>query len=243
MASTTVKSWSISKLHDYEKCPRFFQLRHVERIPDPRPSKAADRGTEIHNAAEYFVKGEGPMIKEMYTFATEFQHLRNLFTAGQVSLEGEWGFDDAWNPCDYKTAWLRMKLDASVYSPDWDMVIDYKSGKRFGNEMKHADQVTLYALGKFMRDPDLNLVKTELWYLDVDDIAKTQFTRQQAMKFWPRMDERARKMCSDNRFTPKPNIMSCKYCPYKPEPEGTGDCKVGVLSTTFPARFSNNPKG
>ena len=86
MASTTVKSWSISKLHDYEKCPRFFQLRHVERIPDPRPSKAADRGTEIHNAAEYFVKGEGPMIKEMYTFATEFQHLRNFIQNGFISF-------------------------------------------------------------------------------------------------------------------------------------------------------------
>lgn len=236
MASPTIKAWSISKLHDYEKCPRYAQLKHIERIPDPRPSTAADRGTAIHNAAEYFVKSEGPMIKEMYNFATEFQHLRNLYTSGQVSLEGEWGFDDAWNPCAYKTAWLRMKLDASVYNPEWDMVIDYKSGKRFGNEIKHGDQVTIYALGKFMRDPELEVVKTELWYLDVNDIAKTQFTRQQAMKFWPRMDERARKMCADNRFVPRPNIMSCKYCPYKPEPEGTGDCPVGVLSTTFPVR-------
>ena len=109
-------SWSFSKLGDFEKCKKYFWLKHEQKVPEPKrplpPGKsehANDRGSRIHDAAEHFVDGTGPFIPEMRKFEQEFNQLKHLFTLGKVSLEGEWGFDEDWEIAPWKGAWLRMK--------------------------------------------------------------------------------------------------------------------------------------
>ncbi len=236
----TIRSWSHSRINDFEKCPQLAFLKYVKKIPEPeRPLPAGktehanDRGTRIHVALEDYVQGRTKDIpREASTFRNELTALRSLFDAGKVSIEGEWGFDRAWEPTDWRTAWLRMKLDALVFlSPYEAVAIDYKTGRQFGNEVKHGEQLMLYQLASFLRYPELEVVHTELWYLDHDGLTCRTFTRDQGLRFKKNWDMRGNNMTTTTKFEPKPNRWSCQWCPYgKPEngfPNGTGDCAAG----------------
>jgi hypothetical protein len=107
-----IKSWSYSKLIDFEQCRYRAKLKHIDRVPEQK-SEAADRGTAIHQLAEDFVIGKIKVLPtELRRFEDEFFVLLREHKAKRVSLEGEWGFNTEWLPHDYKTAWLRMKADA-----------------------------------------------------------------------------------------------------------------------------------
>lgn len=128
-------------------------------------------------------------------------------------------------------AWLRLKLDAIVFLSEFEaVVIDYKSGKRFGNEMKHAEQTQLYQLVSLLRYPKLEIVHTELWYLDVDEIAHSMFTRRQGMRFLASFTSKGRAITECTEFPPNAHAFNCQknYCPYGPWEGGTGHCLVGI---------------
>lgn len=229
-----INSWSHSRIGDFEKCKFLAWLKHDQKIPEPerplRPGQtehANDRGSRIHDSAEKFVRGETFLIKELRSFETEFRRLQELYKNKQVSLEGEWGMDENWEPTEWKTAWHRSKLDALVHlSAEEVVVIDYKSGKRYGNEIKHGEQTQLYALNTALRFPLVEKIITELWYVDLDELIRQEFTRDQALRFQANWTRRGNAMVNCVDWKPNPNIHSCKYCPYGPW--GTNHCKVGI---------------
>ena len=236
MQNDRIRAWSYSRLTDFESCKLKAKLKYVDRIPEPaRPlpkgkaEHANDRGTRIHESAELFIKGGVELVRELTPFRQELERLRDLYAHGKVSLEGEWAVDREWNPVAWASndAWARIKLDAFVrLSPAHAVVIDYKTGRKFGNEIKHAEQTQLYQLAAFLRYPELEIIDVELWYTDQDDITHMKYTRAQGMRFYKNFDTRGKAMTDAVSFPPNPNIHSCRYCPYGPR--GTGDCSVGV---------------
>ena len=230
----TIPTWSFSRVQDFEQCKFRAHLKYALKIPEPErplpPGKtehANDRGTRIHDAAERYVRGGIELIPELQKFKTEFEKLKALFAAGKVSLEGEWAMDRGWNPVAWKSsdAWLRLKLDAMVMlSKTEAVVIDYKTGRRFGNEVKHAEQTQLYQLVTFLRYPELETIHTELWYPDVDELASATYIRNQGLRFKRSFEQRGDAMTTCIDFPANPNIFSCKWCPYK----GTEHCDKGV---------------
>lgn len=224
----TIKNWAYTKLIDFESCAYKAFLKHVERIPEEK-GPAAERGTEIHQMAEDYVTGKLTSLPiELNKFKDEFKSLREAYiTTSTVSVEGEWGFDKDWVPTDYKTAWLRVKLDARVaVSPKKSVVIDYKTGKRAGNEIKHGEQVILYGLAEVLRQPEVEEVVVELWYLDIDEMHPVTFTREQLLAQLPGFEARGLRMTTATTFPPNPNIFSCRFCPYSPAKGG--QCEHGV---------------
>lgn len=236
----SIISWSHSRAVDFEQCRLRAKLKYLDRIPEPErplpPGKtehANDRGTRVHNALEDYVCGKiDTQPREARTFADEVDKMRQLFDVGRVSLEGEWGYDRGWEPCDYRSAWLRVKLDALVFLNEHEVVaIDYKTGRKFGNEIKHGEQLQLYQLATFLRYPEVEVVHTELWYLDQDDLTRKTFMRPQGLRFKANWERRGNDITTALEFPPNPNMWSCKYCPYgKPEngfPDGSGHCSAG----------------
>lgn len=225
---------SFSRLLTFEKCPYEAKLKFVDKIPEPDhlKSKAAERGTLVHFAAENYVKGETPyLIAELKAFEDELNMARALYAEGAVQVEEDWAFTKNWTQTGWTVAdtWLRMKLDLCVVIDDTAWVIDHKTGRKFGNEVKHNEQGQLYALAVFLRDPSINKVIVEFWYHDQDDITIVQYTRKQGLRFQMVFDQRFRKMTMTKDFKPRPSIHNCKWCPYKPtEYGGTGDCVHGV---------------
>lgn len=232
--SKNLNSWSFSKLSEFEKCKYRTFLLHVERKPEPErplpPGKtehANDRGTRIHKDAELFVRGEGEFTVELEKFRPEFQVLRDMYKKGQVSLEGEWGMDPGWSPTDWKTAWLRLKLDCLAFlNKKQAVAIDFKTGKKYGNEVKHMEQLQLYALVTALRYPELEEITTELWYLDIDEITQVTMSRAQALKFQQNFDRRGTRVTTCTEWPPNPSVFTCRWCMYGPW--GSGDCQEGV---------------
>lgn len=234
-----ISTWSFSRLSDFERCRFLAKLKYVDKIPEPqRPLKpgqtehANDRGTRIHEAAELFVKDPAiSLIPELAKFETQFNELRDLYAQGKVILEQDWAIDMDWVPTAWtsKTAWNRAKLDAFVHvNQTQGRAIDYKTGKKYGNEVKHAEQLQLYQLLSFMRFPDLQEITVELWYIDQgpDQTTKMTFTRDQGLRFYKNFNERGLAVTTCEDFTPNPNAYSCKWCMYGPK--GSGHCAVGI---------------
>ena len=225
-----VRSWSYSALKVFEECPYRTYISRVKKIREPT-NPAAQRGSDIHQLAEDYVRGElGDLPNELKKFEGEFKVLKEGFADAKVELEGEWGYSLDWKPVGWVTpeTWARIKLDALVHQDETSArVIDYKTGKKFGNEISHSQQCLLYAIATFFRYPELQFVQTELWYLDKGETTTKQYTRAEAMEFAPGFHARAIKMTTCDDFVPKPSQNACKWCSYKKgdDPE----CVWGVL--------------
>lgn len=234
-----IKTWSFSRLSTFEQCKLRAKLSYIDRIPEPpRPLPAGktehanDRGTRIHEAAELYVKGGVELLPELQAFQSELDELRTRYAAGKVSLEGDWAFTQDWIPTAWNSsdAWLRMKLDAFVHlTPTHGVVIDYKTGRKHGNEIKHAEQGQLYQLGAFMRYPELETIDVEFWYTDQDEISQVSYPKPQGIRFYTPFTKRGLALTENDEWQANPNYYSCRWCPYKPVAlGGSGHCDKGV---------------
>lgn len=236
-----LKTWSHSRLALFEQCKHRVFLKHIAKEPEPEralpPGKlehANDRGSRIHENGELFVKGKAKLCPELRKFFTlEYERLYTLYKEGKVYMEDEWAMTREWEPCDWKAkdAWLRLKLDALVFLSDTEAVaIDLKTGRRQGNEIKHAEQVQLYQLVTFLRYPQLETLHTELWYSDVDDLYSQTYRRDQGLRFKQKFHQRGEAITSyvfkDEKTDANPSIFTCKWCMYGKR--GSGVCKRGV---------------
>lgn len=225
--SGKIKTWSYSSLTQFETCPHQTFLAKVEKLPQPS-TPALDRGNQIHLLAENYVKGElgGDMPKELEKFKTEMLQLHDAYPEGHIHVEGEWAFDTDWRPTEYygKSTWNRMKLDVLVQESETSgKVVDYKTGRKFNNEFKHAQQGQLYALGTFLRMPEMQYLEVEFWYLDHGEKLEKNYTRDQAMMFLPMWTSRATKLTTCTDFIPKPSKPNCRWCAFK-----NNGCQWGI---------------
>ena len=234
-----ITSWSHSKLGDFEKCKFLCWLKHDQRIPEPErplpPGKtehANDRGSRIHDSCENYVNSNSDDLapEAEKFFGPQIDLLRVLHEEGKVSLEGEWGMNEDWEVAEWKEAWLRLKLDVCVFPhPTEAVVIDYKTGRKFGNEAKHAEQLQLYQLVTFLRYPEVQTVTAQLWYLDQPDgenLTSMTFTRKQGLMFKNNFNRRGTALTSCDTWPANPNVHSCKWCQYGPW--NGSQCQVGV---------------
>ena len=244
MNTQTISAWSFSALSTFEACPYQAKLAKIDKIqPLPRPlppggEHANDRGSRIHENFEHHIRNGVKLTRELTPFKDDIEAIKPYFSDGQVELEGLWCFDNAWRPVherDFNNIWLRVKLDAFIFLDEATaLVVDLKTGKRFGNEVKHAAQCNLYQLAAFVRFPQLQKIYTELWYCDIDELARMEFTRNQGMKFLKGFNERGLLMTNTTEFKPKPNQKTCMFCPYGPSETSnkwvtkSGHCKYGV---------------
>ena len=183
----------------------------------------------MHDNAEHFVRGNQKMGEPLKKFREKLIDLKEDFERGDVLVEENWGFTIDWQPTGWfaDDIWLRMKLDAFRWL-DADKTIadaiDHKTGKIFGNEVKHAQQGQLYAVGAFMRYPTLQVVHVKFWYLDHGKETVRTYTREQAMKLFTGYNNRGLNVTTETRFSPKPSKMNCLYCPFGNE-NGNSACE------------------
>lgn len=244
-----IKRWSFSRLLKYEACPHAVKLQYIEGKKElPRPSTpdkgpdAATRGKILHKAGEEFILDKRThLIPELRDFSDELKHVKKLRKANlnTVEVEAAWAFDVAWNPVNPQDAdrvWLLMFADLFVLDKDLGIVIDHKSGKRRGNELKHADQTQLYQLCAFLKYPQLQKAITELWYLDLNELIAAEFTRKHGMRYLEDFNRRALQMTTQTIFEPKPSQYTCRFCPFRTGMNkwvcGSGDCGVNPPDPT-----------
>jgi hypothetical protein len=212
-----IPAWSYSTLKTFESCAYRSYIAKVKKIGEDF-GPAAARGTEIHKQAEDYVAGLLAELPDtLKKFTSEFKKLREMFAEAKVELEGDWGFTREWGTTGWlaKDVWGRIKLDAFVHETETSArVIDYKTGKAYGNEIAHSQQALVYAIGSFFRYPELQIAKTEIWYLDHGTMLEQVYTRDEAMVFMPKLHDRAIAMTTATKFPPNPSNYNCKWCSY-----------------------------
>ena len=244
-----IAAWSSSRSDTYLSCALKAKFKFVDKIPElPRPlprgktEHANERGSRLHDHAELIVTKGAKITSEFNKFSKELARAQEIYADDPSLIETEnmWCFDRDWVPVDkeeYPKIWLRVVIDLLVrLSPTEVLIVDHKSGKRFGNEVKHGEQMLLYILATFMRYPEVEQVTSELWYLDVNDLASMTMTREQAMRLFPKFNNLGIKITTDKVFEPKPNNHSCRFCPYRTGANkwvvGTGDCPLNPADRT-----------
>jgi len=134
-----VKTWSFSRLMNFENCPYSVYLKSVENAPDPSGIAAA-RGTLVHDHIESYIRAEhddlthvtvekGMKPVNLCPFVPMITNLREQWEAGKVEVEGNWGFKRDWEVTDFfgEDVWGRMKLDAIEFQDRTSaLAIDWK---------------------------------------------------------------------------------------------------------------------
>ena len=215
-------TWSYSRLSVFEQCPKRYYYASIEKIPTPQ-HPAALRGTNIHNDAELYIKGEGELTKPLEQFKEGFEQLREGYIDGDVSVEEDWAFDIQWQPAGWKeeNTWCRYKIDAYVKKPDRTVVIDFKTGRYMGNEETHEQQCALYAVATYHRDPSIENLQAELWYLDHGKISRHSYTVEEIKERQKVFHNRALKLTEATDYPAKASVQNCKWCHFG---------KIGVCS-------------
>lgn len=228
-------NWSFSGLMTYEQCPYRRYLTSVGGAREPS-GPAAERGSQHHEFIEDYIQGKtdelSPDIKH---FRDEIDDLRAKYEVGSVEVEGEWGFTRDWQVTGWTAddVWARIKLDVIEHeSETCARVRDWKTGKKFGNEVKHATQLLVYTIGTFMKYPNLEFVEGDMVYLDKNDTLVGRYTRDEAMLLKPKIEQRALIMTTATDFPPKPSKHNCKWCRLKEPLEGeeAARCEWGVTA-------------
>ena len=244
-----LNSSSFSRAEAFEKCPYFFKLRHIDKIPDPRPEDIGesplDRGSRLHDLAERYVDGRlRKFPEELVLWKERLDKIKKLHQRGIVVLEERLAFDELWNPVaydDWANALYRMVADVRILPNDEQIIIiDYKSGRKDGNEVKHHSQAMEYATGYALLYPTLQEFTTQLYYFDQpqntsNPTIKT-FTRERVLRNFARMQKRHNKVIHAEFYPAHPSQNACRFCPYKAglvgsgknSYPGTGHCRKNV---------------
>lgn len=198
-------SWSYSSLTNFEKCPHSvtFPYRAVD-------NEFTARGSAIHAAIEAHLRAQTsecpcPNLQE---------HFNYLQRDGlELIPEAQWGLDIDWEPVEYKGSWLKIKPDLVVIEGNKLKVIDFKTGKRYGNELKHGSQVQLYLCAAAQYYKGIELFNSELWYVDHGLVIASQFyTRDRIDQMRERWHKRGVTMTRAADLPPRPSKSNCKYC-------------------------------
>ena len=231
-----LKRASFTLLDLHAKCNYAAFLRqsipYKEYQEKSEPNPNADRGTELHDATEQFVKGYLPSLPKEIKYQREYiESCRRMVDEGKkVYAENPWYFDKEWTPQEKEGHRLVLKLDQYYFETPNIMVIDeWKSGKAIGNEAKHVRQTKFYATGAFMKFPDLQLVNTYVRYFDQNFVLPRSYTREQSMAFHRTFDNQLRLFWHDTKYQPRPSRAACGICPYNAmNTDGSYFCAYGV---------------
>lgn len=229
-----LKIASHTMLELYLNCPysALLRVRNAKSGVKPAPNPFAERGINLHDWIEKYIKGDLKILPADVKNHREYiEKAKELYESGIVmQLEMPWFFDREYVPCEKKDRRIMVKQDLFYFTGANSAVLDdWKTGKRDGNEAKHARQIKRYVIAAFMRFPELEYVEGSARYLDKNDIFTRGYTREQAMAFFKTEENLLRRFFHDTKCMPKPNRINCKGCEYnKPNEDGEYQCEYGV---------------
>jgi hypothetical protein len=209
-------AWSYSSIKTFDQCPKkYYHLRVVKDVKD-EPGEAAVYGTEVHEAAELFVR-DGIPIPEKFAFMRPIVEplaakRGDKYTEMKLGLRKT---DGGYEACDFfaKGVWYRGIVDLLIVDGDRAWMIDYKTGKN----AKYADmkQLDLMAAALFIRFPKLDKIKSALAYVVSNEFPQKVHTRDRLSSylsvFEPQLDRLEAAL--ENGIWNAQTSPLCGWCP------------------------------
>lgn len=164
-------AWSYSSIKTFDQCPKkYYHTRVAKDFPDT-PGPEAQYGTDVHAAAEAFIK-TGTAIPTKYKYMEPVvQKLAAIPGEKYTELRlGVRKVGHTYEPCDFfdKDVWWRGVADLVVVHNEKGRSVDYKTGKN----TRYADmkQLDLVAGALFVHFPQLMVIKSALAYVVADEL-------------------------------------------------------------------------
>ena len=214
-------SWSYSGITLFDQCPKkYYHMRVAKDISEPA-STAMMYGTDVHAAAEYYIR-DGTPLPEKYSYLNPLLDKLNTYP-GQKYCELEMGLqrvDGRLLPCafDDPKVWYRGIADLVIISPDGKMarIIDYKTGK----SSRYADtkQLALMAACVFLHFPTVVHIKAALLFVVAEDLVKAEYDAPTGMHIFTELDKilvQRDEAYESEVFNPKKNFTCKAYCPVR----------------------------
>lgn len=175
-------AWSYSAIKTFEQCPKkYFHLKVAKDYEDT-PHESAIYGTEVHSAAEEYIKTGveipkkyniiEPIVKQLEKIPGEKHAELKLGVAKKELSDGI-----QYEACDFFAdhVWYRGIIDLLIVDGHRAYLIDYKTGKN----AKYADarQLDLMAGAVFVHFPDVELIKAGLVYIVSGDLIEKNYAK------------------------------------------------------------------
>ena len=229
-----LKTWSFSGLKEFEVCA--FK-RFLNKVGGHRGEQhpAAVRGNEYHDSIERYIDGRQDTLPKIHEASKPFiDALRDRYANGTITLEQNWYVDINWDTCTKADDWWAVFIiDCFERESETSAnITDWKTGKSRNNEMKHAEQLMLYAICAFERFPELEYINVQCAYVDEGHISlKRGYTKAQLAPIKGQFDKRAIAMTTCKAFLPNPSKYNCKWCDYKTMVDNDGNplCMHGEI--------------
>jgi len=208
--------WSHSALKDFEGCARRYHEVKVLKKYSTQETEQIRYGTELHAAAENYVKDGTPM-PEQFAFMTPVMGAL-MSKPGRKIPEHEMALTENLKPCDFNSPdmWVRGIADLLIMDDDnltaW--VVDYKTGN---NKYPDTDQLVLMSLLVFAHFPHVRQVNSALLFVVKESMVKYKMTVDEAPAHWQRYRERVAKLnaCFANDVWNPTQTPLCNWCPVK----------------------------
>jgi RecB family exonuclease len=207
-------SWSHSALKDYEGCPRRYQEVRVLKNYPFQETEATRYGTELHKAAEEYVRDGTPLPGQFEFIKDTLDAL--LAKPGRKLCEYKMALTQRLEPVDWMDSrvWVRGIADLIIVDDEnltaW--IIDYKTGN---NKYPDREQLKLMAMMVFKHMPHIRKVKAALLFVVKNDMVKYSMSIDEAEPEWWDYRERVGRIeqaYESGVWNPKPSPL-CPWCP------------------------------
>jgi CRISPR/Cas system-associated exonuclease Cas4 (RecB family) len=215
------KHWTPTDLKTHEGCPARYARRYELGLPT-FPSKALDRGNDVHKIFEDRLNSQRqPEAKYAALLKPWEKEIKQLIRAKAIP-EQLWSIDKNWKPIQRQRGqlWARMKTDAHLNTKHFARVIDYKTGRIYPD---HSDLMEIYAVAASVRFPTTPQINVELWYIDQEEIVETHYQKEKLEKLREGWSHRAQSVLDAEEFPETPSEDACRFCDFRKEKGG--QCK------------------
>jgi hypothetical protein len=210
---STIK-WSYSSLALFKQCPKkYFHLRVAKDFKEPE-TEALTYGTQVHEAAEKFIR-DGEPIPPKFAFIQESLDMLNKLDGAKL-CEYKMGLTKNLEPCDFfsEDVWWRGIADLIVLNEEKEMafVVDYKTGK--SSRFADTKQLEILSLALFKHFPKVKRVKAGLLFVVAKDFVKTEYQQdnEKAWVSWLEDTNRLEEAYKSEVWNAKPNFSCKNYC-------------------------------
>jgi len=212
-------AWSYSSITLFDQCPKkYYHLRVVKDIKETE-SDAMRYGSDVHAAAETFMRDGTPLPAKYEFMLPLLDRLKAI--PGEKHCELRMGLkkaDGRLVACEFydKDTWYRGIADLVIINGEKNeaRVIDYKTGK----SAKYADtkQLALMAACVFTHFPEVKTVKSGLLFVVSDEFVKADYKAETGFNIFSELDDVlvAREAAYETGvFNPKRNFTCKAWCP------------------------------
>lgn len=206
-----MRPWSYSRLKTWEECPKQYFYSYKERLPGHREaSPASERGSQLHEKAELYLKGE------LQLYPPEFQKVSAhtmLLKAKNARPEVKLAVREDWSPCSFddEDVYLRAIIDV-LYEEDGVVhVQDWKTGQQYAS---HPDQLSTYVAIAAAHHAEATEYRARLIYIDQGVVTPPVTTPADRVKPIRMILDGRVKNAETDEIYPTRAGSHCRWCDY-----------------------------